>query len=155
MVGIPYDDVASWCSFYPAQTFAQQFEKMASGFADGIEYMEQAVSLVSDKEKRNNLKQDLRYAQTARIHFASVANQVHFTLLRNTYLLPDTKNEEKAELTKKMKAIVEEEIKLTKELYLLSLEDSCIGFESSNHYFYVPNDLLEKLISCQQILNSL
>ncbi|MFA6768740.1 MAG: hypothetical protein WCR86_10010 [Parabacteroides sp.] len=44
---------------------------------------------------------------------------------------------------------------LAKHLYILSKEDSCIGFEASNHYWFVPGDLIEKVISCRYILREL
>ena len=45
------------------------------------------------------------------------------------------------------------EIQLAKDLFILTRRDSCIGFEASNHYFYVPVDLMEKAINCQYILD--
>jgi len=33
--------------------------------------------------------------------------------------------------------------------------DSRIGYESSNHYFYIPQDLLEKVVCCRYVLSEL
>ena len=33
--------------------------------------------------------------------------------------------------------------------------NSAIGFESSNHYFYLPQDLIEKILNCRDIIDSL
>ena len=152
MVGIPYDDLTTWHSIYPADIFARQFEKMAAGFAEAIPILENAVSYAG-KDKLSSVKAELRYAKVVRIHFASVANQVRFILLRDEIALTDITPEKKAELNMEMKSLVENEIALTKELYALVLEDSRIGFEATNHYYYVPNDLLEKIVSCRQVLS--
>ena len=34
-------------------------------------------------------------------------------------------------------------------------KDSRIGFEASNHYYYTLNDLAEKVITCQYIIDQL
>ena len=51
-----------------------------------------------------------------------------------------------------MKDAVSKELENTKRLYSLVREDSRIGFESSNHYYYSLNDLLEKIINCESFL---
>ena len=150
MTGIPYDDLNSWRSIYPAEIFAQQFEKMASGFAEAIPILEKAA-LYADKNHCASVRDELRYAKVVKIHFASVANQVRFVMLRDELALLDTNPEKMRELKAQMNTLLENEIELTRELYFLAREDSRIGFEPSNQYFYVPNDLLEKIISCQQI----
>lgn len=33
--------------------------------------------------------------------------------------------------------------------------NSAIGFESSNHYFYLPRDVVEKILCCRSILEKL
>jgi hypothetical protein len=44
------------------------------------------------------------------------------------------------------------EIRLAKELVHIQLRDSRIGFEATNHYFYTPADLVEKIINCRVLL---
>jgi hypothetical protein len=154
MVGLPYDDLNAWRGHYPPEIFAEQFKKMSIGFAEGIEQLSQAVAL-APKPHKYDIEAELRYAEVVRIHFESVANQVHYVLLRDEYARPETSTVRKDEIRKQMRQLIEREIALTKELYQLTLDDSSIGFESTNQYFYVPNDLLEKLISCRQILESL
>ena len=50
---------------------------------------------------------------------------------------------------------VEDEIVVAKELFVLARQDSRIGFEASNHYYYVPQDLVEKVVNCQDVLDRL
>ena len=44
-------------------------------------------------------------------------------------------------------------MRLAKELFFLARGDSRIGFEASNQYYYVPLDLAEKVINCQDVLD--
>ena len=49
--------------------------------------------------------------------------------------------------------IVRAEIALARRLHAIQSRDSRIGFEASNEYYYVPVDLAEKVINCQDLLN--
>lgn len=55
--------------------------------------------------------------------------------------------EEKVALQGQMLRIVREEMDTVQTLIDLRLQDSRIGFESSNHYFYTLQDLKEKMIN--------
>ena len=154
MTGIPYDDLNTWRDIYPAEIFAQQFEHIAAGFAEAIPVLEKAISFAKS-DKYAEASDELRYAKVVRNHFASVANQVRFIMFRDAYHSPDTNSEQKKELITQMQSLVANEVELTKALYALVLDDSRIGFEPSNQYFYVPNDLLEKIINCRYITEKL
>jgi len=49
---------------------------------------------------------------------------------------------------------VRAELALAKRLLALQSRDARLGFEASNHYFYVPQDLLEKVVNCRHLLDS-
>ncbi|MCJ7560256.1 hypothetical protein MUO79_06515 [Candidatus Bathyarchaeota archaeon] len=53
-----------------------------------------------------------------------------------------------------IKAVVADEIQNAKRLFVLTREDPRIGFEASNHYYYLLLDLVEKAINCEYILNT-
>jgi hypothetical protein len=153
MWGFPYDDVDGWRGPYPPEIFAAQFEKVVNGWQPGIA----ALSAAAEKapaEHRADVASDLRLARATAIHFQSVANQTRFVVARNT--LADTakpaSDAERANLRTEMRRVVESEIALAKELYTLSREDSRIGFEPSCQYFYLPLDLVEKVINCRWML---
>jgi hypothetical protein len=133
MVGLPYDDVNGWRGPYPAEVLAEQYEKVAQGFAEGMQDMEAAVKSAPSE------RGELIVARAALIHFKSVANQVRFVLARD------------GGEREKMKAILEDEKKLAVGLFQLTREDSRIGFEASNQYYYLPQDLMEKVINCDYI----
>ena len=48
-------------------------------------------------------------------------------------------------------AILDREIELARRMFELSSSDSRLGYEASNHYYYVPLDLVEKVINCEDL----
>lgn len=147
MWGLPYDDVDTWRGPYPAEVLAAQFEKVAQGWGPGIGALAAAV----DKAPRD-VRADLRYARAAMIHFQSVANQTRFVIARDA-LAVAAPEEERAALRESIRAILVSEIALARDLYGLVQEDSRIGFEPSCQYFYLPLDLVEKVINCRWLLD--
>lgn len=51
--------------------------------------------------------------------------------------------------------IAEDEIRLARRQYAISRQDSAIGYEASNQYYYRPLDLVEKVLNCQQVMEEL
>ncbi|MDR2116575.1 MAG: hypothetical protein LBP87_09370 [Planctomycetaceae bacterium] len=150
MVGIPYDDVQNWCAVYPPEIAAGQFRKVAEHFAQGLEPLRRAVDQ-SPAEQKLQTESEFRFAKTAQLHFASSANMIEFNTLRNICL--DTTNEtEKEKYRTKLRTILADELHIAKEMYCLAKSDSRIGYESSNHYFYIPIDIAEKIISIRYFL---
>jgi len=154
MVGLPYDDVPAWCGPYPPTVLAAQFRKVAQQWSDGLEAMRQAVDRVPAC-RRAMARRDLGLAQTCSLHFASAANQVEFNLTRDALAATDLAAAERQGLVEKLRRILRDEIALARQLYVLAKADSRIGFEASNQYFYLPIDLVEKVINCESILRSL
>ncbi len=131
MVGFPYDDLNAWRGPYPAEVFASQFEKVASGWQKGITELRSVTGSAGIE--------DQRLALAAGLHFESVANQARFILARA------------ASRRDEMARIARSEARLARALYDLTLDDSRIGFESSNQYYYMPLDLVEKVVNCESI----
>jgi hypothetical protein len=48
-------------------------------------------------------------------------------------------------------SVLRDEEALAVRLHAIQCRDSRIGFESSNHYFYVPQDLAEKVLACRDL----
>ncbi|MGL6193476.1 MAG: hypothetical protein ACRC2T_01485, partial [Thermoguttaceae bacterium] len=154
MVGMPYDGVNNWCGPYTPEIYASQMEKIANGWKKGITQLEKALPFVP-KERKADVTLDLRCAKAGALTFGSVARQCRFILLRDEFgAIPESeKQSEKANIIrKKIRTLIEEEITDSIELFKISRDDSRIGFEASNHYFYVPFDLVEKVINCRAIL---
>jgi hypothetical protein len=136
MVGIAYDDLEQWRDIYPEEIFEEQFRKLTDGWREGLAVLETA--------EQNPQVEELRcIAEAGYCHFRSVYNQIRFVRRRNKlgFTRDDTFRE-----------ILDEEIDLAKRLLALTRQDSRIGFEASNHYFYTPNDLREKVLNCEYLL---
>ena len=155
MWGIPYDDLASWRGPYPPEVFAAQFQKVADGWRPGIAELELAVAKAAPK-RRKELQAGLRYARAAGVIFESVANQTRFVFARDALTTPaqPLAPEERLRLRTEIKRSLESEIALARELFTLTREDSRIGFEPSCHYFYLPLDLVEKVVNCRWLLRN-
>ena len=54
-----------------------------------------------------------------------------------------------------LRAMLQREIAIAREMYTLARQDSCVGFEGASQYFYLPLDLVEKVVSCQLIVDEL
>ena len=64
-------------------------------------------------------------------------------------------SDERYQLRLQIRQVLESEIGLAKELFMLTRDDSRIGFEPSCQYFYLPLDLVEKVINCRWLLDHL
>jgi hypothetical protein len=139
MVGFPYDDLDTWRSVYPAEVFIAQMDKVAKGFhsaAEGLRSVPAEASLI----------------EAAAIHFRSTANQARFVQARRA--LGEAKTPDDAERHIAMLSeVLRGEIELAKALHRIQSEDSRIGFEATNQYYYVPEDLMEKVLNCRDLLD--
>jgi hypothetical protein len=152
MWGIPYDDLDRWRGPYPAGVFAAQFEKMAKEWWPGVAELQAAVEK-TPPGLRDEARTDLRFARAAGIKFQSVANQARFVLVRDALAKsPSSVPPDERRLRKEIARLLEAETTLARELFTLVQEDSRIGFEPSCHYFYLPLDLVEKVVNCRWLL---
>lgn len=145
MTCYPYDDLTTWRGPYPANVLANQFEKIATGWATGVEHFEQAVKLVDDANLPT-AQAELGYARAAYTYWASVANQVRFIMARDELAASDQEGSRAQVID-----ALDSEIALARQLYDLAKQDSHIGFEAANQYFYLPLDLVEKVVSCEHL----
>ncbi len=153
MTGIPYDDLNGWRAPYPPEVFADQFQKVADGWAAGIADLEAAQKLVPP-DKQVEAAADLRVAQAAQLHFASVANQARYVIARDA-LRASPPAGDSAQLRTRISSLLDRETELARKMFELSSADSRLGFEAANHYFYVPLDLVEKVIDCDYLQRQL
>ena len=145
MVGLPYDNLDGWRAVYPTDIWLQQMDLCAQGFQDGAQLLEKARDGVSG-HFRNALDNEVRRMKTVYIHLKSGAEQGRFIDARNRLATAKTEAERQA-LRNIMKKALEAERNLIVQMLPLCSEDSSIGYESSNQYFYVPLDLIEALAS--------
>ncbi|GGD72625.1 hypothetical protein [Paenibacillus nasutitermitis] len=153
MVGIPYDDLDRWRAKYSESVFANQFKKLSSGWAKGLKLLEKARKHITASSKADF--DDLyRIASAAYIHFYSTYMQILFVKNRKRYLIT-TDREKKNKLGNSLADIAQKELENALALYTLVKQDSRIGFEASNHYYYTIQDLQEKVVNCQYVLEQL
>jgi len=143
----PFDDVDSWRGPYPAETFAAQFERVASGFRETLNTLKHEIGPDSTPE----LAREMGVAEACAIHFQSVCNQTRFVILRDRLANAKEAAESDA-LLDSIEALLRDEIELARRLHALQSGDSRLGFEAACQYFYISVDLGEKVLNCQDLL---
>ena len=151
MVGFPYDALPAWRGAYPPDVYVAQMAKVAKGFVDGAALLE-GVAASIDEEHRGELRRELNVMEACGLHFASCANQAQFIVLRDR-VLGASAGGDKAGALMEIELLLKNEIELARRLYAIQVRDSRMGFEATNHYFYVPIDLVEKVVNCQDLLD--
>jgi hypothetical protein len=134
MVSYPFDDLDHWRGEYSPDTLESQFRKLADRWRAGVELID------NSRDGSAAIEAEWRVAEAVRIHCQSSANQIRFIRLRDS-ADPD-----------ELRALVEHEISLAKQLLDIVSQDSAIGFEAPRQYYYTAADLLEKIINCQRLL---
>ena len=129
MVGFPYDDLERWPGIYPPEVYEEQYRLLVEGWKEGL------TELLTYKGYHAELDEMILMAQAVLCQFESAYHHIQFVNRRDGML--------KEELLR----IVREEMKTVQSLIGLRLQDSRIGYESSNHYFYTLQDLKEKLVN--------
>ena len=138
MLGFPYDALACWRRPFPEDIFARAFREMCLAWEKGLEILNHMEEGSFAPEHLRNFLELKRFALAVYTHFKSSSNQIAFIISRDQGVFD--------------RSAVENEIVLAKTLLRLQKEDPRIGFEASNHYFYTPNALMEKVLSCQLML---
>ncbi len=150
MTGFPYDDLDAWRAVYPNEVFISQFAKMGEQFQDAAMVYSTILGIKQNKNDiPANHERDL--AEAAAIIYRSVANQARFIAARNKLASAKTKEEASASI-REISPALKNEILLAQDLHDIQIRDSRIGFEASNQYFFVPIDLIEKVINCNYLL---
>ena len=88
----------------------------------------------------------------ASLHWQSVASQSRFVVARRALAAAKTLAEAEPKL-EELTRLLHAELKAARELHDLQVRDSRLGFEASNQYYYVPMDLVEKMLNCQDLLD--
>jgi len=152
MMLFPYDDFKTWAGPYSVQAAEEQFTRMSELWSAGLERFRNALTEVPPA-KRMAVRKDLAIAETCYVHFKSTANQFRFYRLReqlSSVVLPT-----REQIAAEMIQIAEEEARLATRQYANAKLDSTIGYEASNHYYYRPLDLLEKVLNCRDVIEKL
>ncbi len=144
MILFPQDDYKSWSGKYPPEIVEREFTRMADQWEQALTPFRKAIEMVPQVKKRQALE-DLAIAETCYIHFRSTANQIAFYLARD--------GAQTSESLARMREIVKSEMELARRMYPIAKTHSVIAYEASNHYYYRPADLAEKILNCQYLLD--
>jgi hypothetical protein len=153
MVGFPYDDLDGWRAVYPPEIFAQQLDKVADGFDRALAELKSSAASAgtATSAQHHAFAEECGVAEAAAVHFRSSANQARFVLARRAAAAAKSPEVALARRAT-MQRLLQEEIALARRLHAIQLRDSRIGFEASNQYYYVPVDLVEKVVNCRHLL---
>ncbi len=156
MVGFPYDDLDGWRAVYPPGVFAGQLEKVADEFDRALAELQGSAAGTKPitRAQRGAVDEECRVAEAAAIHFRSSANQARFIMARRAVAAAVT-TQDAAPHREMMRRLLKEEISLARRLHAIQSRDSRVGFEASNQYYYVPVDLVEKVLNCRHLLAEL
>ncbi len=134
MIGFPYDDLQNWAGGFTPEIFEKQFGLLAEKWKEGLKLLSTIpVSYVSGSFE---LAQLLDSAEAAYCHFKSAYNQIRFHRIRHNIFGQEEKN------------LMQDEADLCVRLANIQRRNPCIGYESSNHYFYNTMMLAEKYLNC-------
>jgi hypothetical protein len=148
MMLFPYDAYNAWRGVYPATTVQQLMSKLARRWGEGVAALEKI-----DAAGRKEAGLELAIARTCHTHFESTANQVEFYLLRDE--APTATATRVSVIRARLIEIAERERELARLQYAVTRDESLIGYEASNHYYYTPIDLLEKVLNCEHVIAEL
>lgn len=121
--------------------------KLATRWAEGVALLERIGA------RNAQAALELAIARTCQYHFESTANQVEFYLLRDE--APAAGKERRTAIRERMIEIAQRERELARLQYEVASKESLIGYEASNHYYYTPLDLIEKILNCDQVIATL
>ncbi len=151
MIGFPYDDLDTWRAVYPPEVFVAQFRKVAHGFDRALEELHAVLQSGGLRDEETAaLRNEMDLAEAASLHFRSTANQARFVMLRRA-LAPGRPADGARAALVEIEQILNDEITLARRLCVLQSRDSRIGFEASNQYYYIPTDLVEKVLNCADL----
>jgi hypothetical protein len=146
MIGFPYDDLDGWRGPYPRETFAAQLETVVRGWEEGLRLLGDGGGA--------GVRAERDVAEACLLHFRSAAAQARFVIARDRHREARARGDRAAAgaALDALETIAREEEATARRLLALAREDTRIGFEASNQYYYVPADLLEKMVSCRWIV---
>lgn len=128
MVCYSYNDIENYTKPYGVSGYLSLMEILLNKWEKGID--------VLDSHKGNDYFEELKlFAKATYIHLKSAYNTVGFY------------NEHQVDQPNKdfLNQFIQSELKITKDLYDLIISDARIGFEMTNHYYYLENNLLLKI----------
>ncbi len=133
MTCFTHDDVSIWAKdFTSIEDYENQIKLIHTGWAKGME----EIKDMPECEFRD-------CAQTVYNIFRSCHNQIKYVRLRD----------EKGNASKIID-VLKDEKELAKKAYRIMLKNYCIGYEAANHYYYNRSYMTEKILNCENLIES-
>ncbi len=148
MILFPHDAYMNWKGAYPAPVVQKLMAALAARWRDGLAILEKLGPPHTPEAAL-----ELAIARTCHTHFESTANQVEFYLLRDE--APAATPHRQHVIRRRMIELAVRERALALVQYAVTRDESLIGYEASNHYYYTPADLLEKVLNCESVIAAL
>ena len=142
MVNNAYDAYDQWTDGYRKNRAAwtELMGRTADGF-DAADRLWAAAVAKMRGARRKAGERDAGVFRAATLHFRTSHDQAQFILARD--------RGDRAG----MRRWAERELATAKEFLKIVRADSRLGYESSNRYMYVPNDILEKILNCRATID--
>ncbi len=137
MVCYAYDDYETWIKPYSYEAYISQMEKL-------LRYWEEGLQILNRLELTPILKELKTYAEVAYIHFQADLHQTQFSFYKRN----------KKKYVNEIAKILTMQLFSAKRLLRLIAENSYVGYETSNHYFYTERNLLEKLLNLKALMKN-
>jgi len=138
MTGFPYDDLVGWRNIFPEETYMHQLKILSDGWSKGMEILTPVCADSDDPV----LRELWDCAEVCDAHFRSMYLQCLFVCLRDGHPV-------QTELT--IPDILAEEESISLRVAAVQAHNPMIGYESTNHYVYYRNHLLEKVVNCRYL----
>lgn len=148
----PYDAYKTWSGAYPPEIAEAQFRKLATKWKEGLPAIEHAAN-AAPASLRRAAELEVAIAKTCLHHFQSTANQFEFYRLRDALAEMAAADQKRAKT--RMLELARDEMELSKQQYFVARAASVIAYEASNHYYYTPLDLVEKMLNCDLVERTL
>ena len=128
MVTYAFDDYNAWRGTYTTEKFLDLLDSLLDEWGRGLD-------IIASLDGNESFCELRRFAEVVYVNIKSMAVQTRYNLARDEGRLGE------------IPALLKEEGRLARRLYALAAEDSRIGYEASNHYYFTQNNFLEKLIN--------
>lgn len=142
MTGFPYDDLIAWRNIFPEETYINQLKILSDGWHKGLEIL----TPICENSNDPILRELWDSAEACDAHFRSMYLQCLFVCLRDGHSV-------QTEMT--IPEILAEEESISMRVAAVQAHNPMIGYESSNHYVYWRNNLLEKVINCRYLAETM
>jgi hypothetical protein len=154
MVGLPYDDLNAWRGPYPPEIFAAQLLRVADGWSAAARQLDRTLQTTPDPDPDHAAfsRDQARLAHAGSLHFRSVALQSRCIQLRDQ-IPTSPQGPARDAILDELQSLLRQELTLARTLHDLQRQDPRLGFEASNHYYYLPVDLAEKILNIRHLLD--